>query len=329
MINSKSQTLITGTYRSGSEYLTLLLDSHPELSATMYRVNLIRFIFKQYDPISNPRNLELALSDTNKRLFTRYNIQFDYTKVLKKIIGIVSYNYGNIYDAIMCDLYINENCTHWAEKNQLMWREIPTFIGMLPNAKAVHVVRDPRSVLASFKKYTKYKYPACISSIFNSYDALKTAIEQKQYLYQSVKLIRYEDLIDSSEDIIQEVWKFIGLSTNHDIKKDNFLDSYGKRWFSNSSFHKNIKNDKFDNNSAKMGWSERLEREEIMLVELVCGELMEFFGYKKIFKNIDESEAIKVFKNDEKIENYYFNWKNKRVGIEEFPADPLDKLTWE
>ena len=66
MINSKSQTLITGTYRSGSEYLTLLLDSHPELSASMYRVNLIRFMFKRYDPISNPKNLELALSDTNK-----------------------------------------------------------------------------------------------------------------------------------------------------------------------------------------------------------------------------------------------------------------------
>ena len=39
-----------------------------------------------------------------------------------------------------------------------MWREIPTFIGMLPNAKAIHIIRDPRSVLASFKKYTRYKY---------------------------------------------------------------------------------------------------------------------------------------------------------------------------
>ena len=113
MINSKSQTLITGTYRSGSEYLTMLLDSHPELSATMYRVNLIRFMFKRYDPISNSKNLELALSDTNERLFTRYKIQFDYSKVLKRIIAIGYYNYGNIYDAIMCDLYINEKCTHY------------------------------------------------------------------------------------------------------------------------------------------------------------------------------------------------------------------------
>ena len=75
----------------------------------MYRVNLIRFIFRRYDPISDKKNLKLALSDTNERLLERYNIQFDKYKVLKKVLKIKSYNYGNIYDAIMCDLYINKN----------------------------------------------------------------------------------------------------------------------------------------------------------------------------------------------------------------------------
>ena len=71
MINSKSQTLITGTYRSGSEFLTLLLNSHPELAATMYRVNLIRFVFQRYDPILKLNNLKAALLDTNKRLLDK------------------------------------------------------------------------------------------------------------------------------------------------------------------------------------------------------------------------------------------------------------------
>ena len=66
-----------------------------------------------------------------------------------------------------------------------------------------------------------------------------------------------------------------------------------------------------------------------MLVELVCGDLMKFFGYKRMFKKINEAKAIKIFKNNKKIENFYFNWKYKKVGIQEFPADPLDKTTWE
>ena len=65
-----------------------------------------------------------------------------------------------------------------------------------------------------------------------------------------------------------------------------------------------------------------------MLVELVCGNLMESFGYKKSIEDIDEDKAINLFKNDTKIETFYSNWKNNRVGVEEFPADPLDKSTW-
>ena len=31
------------------------------------------------------------------------------------------------------------------------------------NAKAIHIIRDPRSVLASFKNYARYTpYPACL-----------------------------------------------------------------------------------------------------------------------------------------------------------------------
>ena len=165
---------------------------------------------------------------------------------------------------------------------------------MLPNAKAIHIIRDPRSVLASFKKYTRYKYPACLGSIFNSYDALKTAVEHQQYLANTVKIIKYEDLIDSVDKTIKELWKFIGLNTKNKIKKKNFVDSYGNMWFSNSSFHKNISSDSFDNHSAKKGWSKRLEPEEIMMTELVCGDLMEFFGYKKIYKKINISKVLKI-----------------------------------
>ena len=62
---------------------------------------------------------------------------------------------------------------------------------------------------------------------------------------------------------------------------------------------------------------------------MVCGDLMEHFGYKKSFKKFDEARIKKIFKNNKKINNYYSIWKNKKIGIEEFPANPLDKRTWE
>ena len=135
--------------------------------------------------------------------------------------------------------------------------------------------------------------------------------------------MKFEDLIDNTDSIIRDIWSFMGLDINHDIKKNNFIDSYGDPWFSNSSFHENTHDDYFDKNSAKIGWRDRLEYEEVMLVELVCGNLMESFGYKKSIEDIDEDKAINLFKNDTKIETFYSNWKNNRVGLKNFQRTHL------
>ena len=46
-MKSKSQTLITGSYRSGTEYITHLINSHPSISASMYQINIMRFAYKK------------------------------------------------------------------------------------------------------------------------------------------------------------------------------------------------------------------------------------------------------------------------------------------
>ncbi len=40
MKESKSQTLITGVYRTGTEYITQLINRNPNVIATMYRVRV-------------------------------------------------------------------------------------------------------------------------------------------------------------------------------------------------------------------------------------------------------------------------------------------------
>ena len=80
-MKSISQTLITGVYRSGSEYLTHLINLHPDIAATMYRVNILIFFYKQYDPIFLKENYLLALNNLNLRLKKRYDIKVDIKKI--------------------------------------------------------------------------------------------------------------------------------------------------------------------------------------------------------------------------------------------------------
>jgi len=327
-MKSKSQTLITGVYRTGSEYLTLMLNCHPELHASMYRVNVIRFLFRRYDPISDLDNLKNAINDVNTRLLERYGIPFDNERVFETAASEVRINYGTLYDIIMTELYIRNQIQHWAEKNQLLWREIPIFLGMMANGKAIHIIRDPRGVLASFKKYTTYRYPACLEAVFNCFDAMFTAVQHAQSLGNYVRTVRYEDLVSSPEKVISQLWQFLGLSTEHRLNKAHLEDAYGKEWYSNSSFHENSPGDVFNVARAIDGWRQNLSVDEISLTEHVCGKLMAHFGYELCNMEKDLTRIEKLIQQDENIYRCYRDWDRTGTGIERFPADPLNKLTW-
>ena len=66
MYLSKKQILITGVYRSGTEYFSHLLNQHPEISSTMYRINALRFINNKKE--KNKINYNKLINDLSKRL---------------------------------------------------------------------------------------------------------------------------------------------------------------------------------------------------------------------------------------------------------------------
>ena len=126
-----------------------------------------------------------------------------------------------IYDVIMTELHLkNNNVYHWAEKCQLVWREIPYFIDHMPNGYAIHIIRDPRSVLASFKKFTNAEYPLYLTAVFNSLDSLQKAIEQNKN--KRVLILKYENVLEDKYKEIVKVWKLIGLSKQN----KNIIDEF-------------------------------------------------------------------------------------------------------
>ena len=329
MKTSNSQIIITGVYRTGSEYLTHLLDCHPELHASMYRVNVLRFMYKRFDPICLPNNQYLALKEMRQRIKKRYKIQLDINNILEQTRNIKGLNYGHIYDLIMTELYLDKNVINWAEKVQLLWREIPVFLGMMPNGRAIHIIRDPRAVFASFKRYTVHPYPASIGAVFNCYDSMRTSICHEQSFSKYVLTVRYEDLVYSPCKVVNNIWKFLGLSTGHSLDIAGKTDAYGNEWYNNSSFHKNTASDDFNIQQALHGWRNVLTNDEISLTEHICGSLMDYYGYKLSGTSINFKEIKSLVNQDKKIICYYNKWKKFRIGIEEFPADPHDEKTWE
>lgn len=331
MIRSQSQTLITGVYRVGSEYLTQLLDSHPNISSSMYRVNLIRFTLGKFGNLSVESNLNNAILDLNNRLNERYQMSVDADVVKQMFSSSKSKDYWTFYDIIMSHLYCDSKVIHWAEKNQLLWRDIPDFVTNMPNGKSIIIIRDPRSVLASFKKYTFVPEPAYLEAIFNCYDCLKFAkLYQEQLNEDRFLLLKYEECALDPKSAKEKMFGFLGLETGLDSVLIGNKDAYGKDWFANSSFHSNEDNSSaFNVNSAINRWKNNLSDEEVFLTECICSEYMEFFGYELSHRTGKRNNIFKKVLEDKRLSTFFQKWAMRSEGIQEFPVDPLLKDNWE
>lgn len=330
--NSSSQTLITGTYRTGSQYLTQLIGCHPSINASMYSVNVLRFVDGRYDPISKRANYTTALADVAARVKARYGREVDIPFVLHELDSLPQVDYGKLYDILMCHLYLRYPATHWAEKCQLLWREIPRFLEMMPNGRAILILRDPRSVLVSFKRLTYATPPAYLGAIFNCFDAMKHAMRYQREIPERVLVVRYEDAACKPQQVAEQCWRFMNIDGTSDVTQNHgWMDSNGKPWHSNTVFKFNDERDAqpFDVEDTLERWRGRISDDEIALTEGICGDLMETFDYQRAGSRlIDWPQAMKQFIDSPLVLSYFRKWLMDGEGIEEFPTDPLKPENW-
>ncbi len=328
MIRSKSQTLITGCYRSGTEYITQLLGNQPRLASTMYLTNFMRYYWGQYDPISESQNYYRLVFDAARRTHRRWNREIDAYSVVGTCHEESDVDYALIYDLIMSDLLLGTDIRHWAEKTQLVWTKIPYFIDSFDEGRAIMIVRDPRSVLASFKEYTYEPAPAYLGAIFNMLDVFNKAAEYRESISESqFHVIRYEDIVLEPYNTLEKAFQFLNLSTDHDLLSEKgWKTTSGEAWEANSAYDDS---DDFDAIAAINRWKDHLERWEVSLCEWIIGESMAEFNYKQQEVSEPEKSHVDVLRDDPQLSTFLTHWQETGEGVEAFPSDPNDPANWE
>lgn len=332
MIRSKKQILITGCYRSGTEYVTLLLNNHPNLSASMYVVSFMRFCYDRYNPVEEERNYSRLVFDAAQRIRARWGRKLDVHKILDYCESVEKVTYSLLYDLMMSDLFLTDEVQEWAEKTQLVWTKIPDFLEMFPRGKTILIVRDPRSVLASFKRYTYAPEPAYLSAVFNCYGAMQLGLEYKdKFEANRYYVVKYEDVVTSPEKTLIGLFNFLELSSYHNLlSREGWKDAGGNPWHHNSAFlAKEARGSTFDKQAAVERWKNNLSSWEIALCEAINGELMDIYGYEHSGISEDWPTIVGPVLTDDKLTTYLRRWLTEGRGVEEFPTDPLVSENWE
>ena len=320
---------ITGAWRSGTTLISRILNNHPDFDITYDSVHYLRFAMDRYNPINNKKNVERLVLDISERLLKRNGLRLPFDETLKSINN--NYTHCVIYDSIMKNLFLKRSQKKiWGEKTNLAWTKIPHFLEMYPQGRILHIVRDPRAVLSSWKKFTHAPGSLYLDSILNCYDSMtKACLYKELFKDKRYALITYEELVSDPVNTVNFICEKFKIEFNADmLDTSGFRDIVGNKWQSNS-----IHNENMDgiSSSANGMWKDHLEAWEIYLTDVLIGDRMELFHYEKskieITRDIITTSVEEVQKS-RFVSDGLITFLLTGEGFERYPSDPLNSNNW-
>ena len=176
-----------------------------------------------------------------------------------------------------------------------------------PNAKFIHLIRDPRDNFASLKSGWEERYKDQESNLNDLLQSLidrggmgmKLALKNQEVLgKKKYKIIKFEDLTTDKENVMNNITNFLSIKFSESLLKPTMN---GHLWKGN-----NFQGLKFKSISSKNvnKWKTRINYHEAMVIEGYLSELMKNFNYKITGSSKDQIKAIQ--------EHYkWFNFKKK------------------
>ncbi len=286
---------ICGHPKSGTSLLRALLDSHPQL--IVYPEESV--FFRRYLPLAQNISLEERLQLADQHLLQIFSwdrenpppsqkdypdrnythISFEETcQVMRNLIAESGYRHlGDILSASVLAFgevtkQRNKETKYWVEKTPYNERFAEKIFTWWPEAKCIHIIRDPRDNYASYHQLHPDWGTEFFGANWNKF--ARIGLENRAHFGRERYLImRYEDLVQSPAENVEKITEF--LSIQNDITLTTPTRA-GRSWRGNSMFA-----DKFQGISDKpVGrWREKLTPREAAIIEWKTLFLMKHFSY--------------------------------------------------
>jgi hypothetical protein len=285
---------IIGIGRSGTSLLMSLLGAHPIIHATPENYFSIFF--------SNTFQNKTVFSPQDIRLIHRFNIAFGklqpyvaFNYILNESSDLLKNGFTGTYLELCNEIYLsfqhtslqNEAVTTIIDKNPSNTLFTDKLLKFNPEAKFILMVRDYRANMLSRKESIHLFTPDVAFNSFRWNYFTKKALRLKDRFPDKVLLVRYEDIVNSTDETLQTIFSFLGVETINsedlrarerasylDFEKDEILKSSDRIQKKYGDLAKPI----FKNRTDK--WKESLTHAEIQVSESICGKTGKQVGYQ-------------------------------------------------
>lgn len=325
-----SPLLVTGCFRSGTTLTGRIFNNHPNILCTIDTICFLRFSYQRYEPLINDQNLIKLIEEVYERINKRWNVTFEIKDVINDCLKSER-QYSYIWDKLMESTFMKNSAKSiWGEKIVLEWRHIADFFKMYPKGRVIHTIRDPRDIVASWRKMTIAPGNDYMDSLLNAIDSMDHA-KKYQDIYKNKRyfVLKFETLLSKPESTLKKACNKLSLHYSSKMLDTTlFRSKDGRKWTSDSMFQ-----DKFEGISTiPVGrWRKHLSDVETYIIEKLAKHRMKYWGYKITDITKKENllnEAINFIMQSKLFTDGVLKFLFTNAGLSRFPLNPLDPKTW-
>jgi len=321
-----------GTGRSGGWLATNIMSVHSRVMAFNERVHFFRFYYKKYDPLT-PRNVERMIRHLCLRLDARFGLQLAPDPMIDSVFANPSITYKSCYVAIMRYLSNLAGREIWVEYAPMTWRSVPVFMGMFPDeGRAFHIYRDPRGVLASWKRMSFMPSNLYLNQIFNWIDSINHLLRfREMYSRERFLPLRFEDIHLHPEETVNAICELMGITVEpQQLMPERWPDLFDERFVeANVSAHDGKRYYGF-NPKLIDNWKNVLNPWEVALTDLLARPQMEAMGYEptETGRFDDIRKGLEIIRNEPFLLRNLQNLLSTGEGTQDLPNDPTKPENW-
>ena len=287
---------ICGHRKSGTTMLHDLFDGHPELCTypsdlAVFYAYYPQFIKQHCDPdVLRERLLKISIDDI-ENMQPAQDLSA-WRKSFSQNMGEINdfQDVGQVVSALLCsfsDVYSFSKEPSWmVAKETSVEIYAQEIMEMFPNARMLHLVRDPRDNFSALKAgvedyYSRFGEDEKITlfSLLNRLGIGLRAgkINEKKFGASRYRILKFEDLVEDLECEMRSLSQWLGIEYEDVLLKPT---KFGSDTDGNNFEGKKFSTVSTDNVGA---WRQRITDNEAQIIEFHMAEMMGAYGYELAF----------------------------------------------
>lgn len=200
---------VIGVGRSGTTLLRLMLDAHPELAIPPETRFVPRLIAAARPPDATAADLVATLAA--ERNWADFGL--DPEAVAERIRAAPELTPAVAVRSFFEAYAARFDKPRWGDKTPVYGRRMPMISRAVPEVRFVHVVRDPRDVAVSWRRFRELRGDDPLTAEHWAQVWAQTIVETRMKARRVPHYLelRYEDLVSEPESTLRRVCEFIAL----------------------------------------------------------------------------------------------------------------------